>query len=315
MISHTKSDEVAYAIDVHDLNKSFSKKKIISNLSLRVKRGQVFGLLGPNGSGKTTTMRLLCGLLKPDSGGGTCLGYDIEKESLQIKQHIGYMPQNFSLYDDLTVAENLYFVARLYGLDNQKQIVQQTILDTGLENVAHKLAGELSGGWKKRFSLAAVLMHKPKLLLLDEPTAGVDPKARRNYWHILHQLAQKEAVTIIVSTHYMDEAERCYEMAYIKNGDVLVQGTIPQIIADSKLITFNLSPCDSDELETQLSRLRIVKQVARFGNDLHVSGFDEQALKHEIGSLVSSHQRWEKIPTSLEDVFISLSNRQGSGHA
>jgi ABC-2 type transport system ATP-binding protein len=299
-----------YAIDTHNLNKSFFKKKVVSNLSLRVKKGQIFGLLGPNGSGKTTTMRLLCGLLKADSGGGSCLGYDIKKQSLKIKQHIGYMPQNFSLYDDLTITENLFFVARLYALENPKNIVQQTLHDTGLENVAHKLAGQLSGGWKKRFSLAAVLMHKPKLLLLDEPTAGVDPKARRSYWHILHRLAQKEGVTIIVSTHYMDEAERCYEMAYIKNGDVLVQGTIPQIIADSKLITFNLSTCESDELETRLSKLDIVKQVARFGNDLHVSGLDEQALKHKIDSMISPHQHWERIPTSLEDVFISLSDKK-----
>ena len=231
------------AIDVEGLTKSFDGRTVVRNLSMRVKRGTIYGFLGPNGSGKTTTIRMLCGLLTPDQGRGTCLGFDIITQSDQIKHYVGYMTQRFSLYQDLSVRENLEFVARLYGLRNPAKAARAMIERIGLAGREEQLAGELSGGWKQRLALGACTLPSPQLLLLDEPTAGVDPKARREFWSEIHALAG-EGLTVLVSTHYMDEAERCHEIAYIAYGDLLVHGTVEQVIAASHLTTYAVSTSD-----------------------------------------------------------------------
>ena len=216
-------------IDIKGLTKIFSGKTVVDNVDLTVNRGEIVGFLGPNGSGKTTTIRLICGLLKPDEGSGTCLGYDIRTESEKIKLEVGYMTQRFSFYEDLTIRENLDFVARLYDLKPREKFVDDTLARLGLSNRQHQLAGTLSGGWKQRLALAACVMHQPQLLLLDEPTAGVDPKARREFWDEIHELAA-EGLTVLVSTHYMDEAERCHRIVYIAYGKVVARGTVPEVI-------------------------------------------------------------------------------------
>src|SRR5262247_301197 len=240
------------AIDVEGLTKSFDGRKAVRNLSMRVKRGQIYGFLGPNGSGKTTTIRMLCGLLTPDEGRGTCLGYDIRSEADEIKRHVGYMTQRFSLYQDLSVRENLEFVARLYGVARPAAAAQGMIERLGLEGREAQLAGELSGGWKQRLALGACTLPNPQLLLLDEPTAGVDPKARREFWNEIHALAG-HGLTVLVSTHYMDEAERCHEIAYIAYGHLLAHGTVDEVIANSKLTTYTVTGDDLQSLSEQLT--------------------------------------------------------------
>jgi len=218
------------AIDVAGLNKSFGDKHVVRDLSLKVPRGQIFGFLGPNGSGKTTSIRMICGLLTADSGSGTCLGYDVMKQSADIKREVGYMTQRFSLWEDLTIGENLDFIARMYGMRNRAAAVRQAVDKLGLTGRQDQLAGTLSGGWKQRLALAACLLHEPQLLLLDEPTAGVDPKARRDFWDELRELTGK-GMTVLVSTHYMDEAQRCDQLAYIAYGKLLAVGTAAELIA------------------------------------------------------------------------------------
>jgi ABC-2 type transport system ATP-binding protein len=218
------------AIDVHKINKSFGDKHVVKDLSLQVPRGQIFGFLGPNGSGKTTSIRMICGLLTADSGSGTCLGYDVISQSAEIKREVGYMTQRFSLWEDLTIRENMDFVARMYGMDGRARAVDAAIEELGLTARRDQLAGTLSGGWKQRLALAACLLHKPKLLLLDEPTAGVDPKARRDFWDELHRMCQ-QGMTVLVSTHYMDEAERCDQLGYIAYGRLLALGTAKELLA------------------------------------------------------------------------------------
>jgi len=297
------------AIDVHGLSKSFGGRKVVSDLSMQVKRGAIYGFLGPNGSGKTTTIRMLCGLLTPDSGEGTCLGYDIRKQADRIRRHVGYMTQRFSLYQDLSVRENLEFVARLYGLPSPRAAAREMIARLGLNGREEQLAGELSGGWKQRLALGACTLPSPKLLLLDEPTAGVDPKARREFWNEIHALAH-EGLTVLVSTHYMDEAERCHEIAYIAYGQLLTHGTVEEVIAQSALITYTVTGAELNGLQTELAGTAGVDMVAPFGNSLHVSGRDERALEQAVapyrarGDLV-----WQRSEPSLEDVFIELMNR------
>src|SRR5919202_6139718 len=193
---------MAVAIDVHGLNKSFGDRHVVRDVSIAVEQGRVTGFLGPNGSGKTTTMRLLCGLLTPDSGEGTCLGLDIRTRSREIKRLTGYMTQRFSLYEDLTIEENLLFVARVYGMDDRARRVSDALAKLGLTSRRAQAAGSLSGGWKQRLALAAAVLHEPRLLLLDESTAGVDPKARREFWDEIHALAAEDSLTVLVSTHY-----------------------------------------------------------------------------------------------------------------
>jgi len=300
------------AIDVEGLTKSFGGRQVVRNLSMRVRRGSIYGFLGPNGSGKTTTIRMLCGLLTPDSGHGTCLGYDILTQADQIKYRVGYMTQRFSLYQDLSVRENLEFVARLYGLRNPGGAARAMIGRLGLNGREGQLAGELSGGWKQRLALGACTLPSPQLLLLDEPTAGVDPKARREFWNEIHALAS-EGLTCLVSTHYMDEAERCHEIAYIAYGDLLVHGTVEEVIAASHLTTYSVSVADGHNLTRladELSARPGIDMVAPFGASLHVSGRDAAALEAAIAPYrEQSGLTWTRSQPSLEDVFIDLMAR------
>jgi ABC-2 type transport system ATP-binding protein len=297
------------AIDVHGLTKRFGGRPVVRNLSMRVKRGTIYGFLGPNGSGKTTTIRMLTGLLTPDEGEGTCLGYDIRTEAQEIKRHVGYMTQRFSLYQDLSVRENLEFVARLYGLANPVAAAREMVNRLGLVGREEQLAGELSGGWKQRLALGACTLPNPQLLLLDEPTAGVDPKARREFWNEIHALAA-QGLTVLVSTHYMDEAERCHEIAYIAYGVLLVHGTVDEVVAASHLTTYEVSAGNREDLTKlaeELEKMPGVDMVAPFGNSLHVSGRDEAALEAAIAPYhAESRYEWRRSEPSLEDVFIDL---------
>ncbi|HEU5272843.1 MAG TPA: ABC transporter ATP-binding protein [Xanthobacteraceae bacterium] len=297
------------AIDVEGLTKSFDGRTVVRNLTMRVKRGLIYGFLGPNGSGKTTTIRMLCGLLTPDSGRGTCLGYDIRTDAEKIKVHVGYMTQRFSLYDDLSVRENLEFVARIYGLAQPRAAARAAIARLGLDRRAEQLARTLSGGWKQRLALGACTLPSPQLLLLDEPTAGVDPKARREFWNEIHALAG-EGLTVLVSTHYMDEAERCHEIAYIAYGELLAQGTVEEVIAGARLVTYTVSGGDLGRLAEELAHRDGVTMVAPFGASLHVSGRDEAAFEAAIAPYrANAALHWEKSEASLEDVFIELMGR------
>jgi len=294
------------AIDVHGLTKSFGDRTVVRNLSMQVKRGTIYGFLGPNGSGKTTTIRMLCGLLTPDEGTGTCLGYDIRTETEKIKRQVGYMTQRFSLYEDLSVRENLEFIARIYGLPNPVKAAQAMIEHIGLNGREGQLAGRLSGGWKQRLSLGACTLPNPQLLLLDEPTAGVDPKARREFWNEIHALAAC-GLTALVSTHYMDEAERCHEIAYIAYGELLTHGTVDEVVRGSNLTTYNVSGAELASLAAALEKKPGVDSVAPFGTSLHVSGRDHAALEAAIAPYRNDAKHtWTVIDASLEDVFIGL---------
>ncbi len=299
-----------WVIDVRGLNKQFGAKQVVRDLSLQVRQGEIYGFLGPNGSGKTTSIRMLCGLLTPDSGSGTCLGHDIIRETPAIKREVGYMTQRFSLWEDLTIRENLDFVARMYGMRDRHEAVGRAL--DGLHLMARKneLAGSLSGGWKQRLSLAACMLHQPRLLLLDEPTAGVDPKARRDFWDQIHQLAAS-GITVLVSTHYMDEAERCHRLAYLANGRLLATGTMQEVIAAQQLVGYAVSGAGLQALATMLRGEPGAEQVTAFGNTLHVIGHDRAALAQTAQRLMAQGtSRWEAIEPGLEDVFISL--MQGS---
>ena len=296
------------AIDVKGLTKSFGGRTVVQDLSMQVRRGSIYGFLGPNGSGKTTTIRMLCGLLTPDSGTGTCLGYDIRRDADKIKLRVGYMTQRFSLYQDLSVRENLEFVARLYGIADARGAARDMIARLGLSGREEQLAGELSGGWKQRLALGACTLPSPQLLLLDEPTAGVDPKARRDFWNEIHALAA-EGLTVLVSTHYMDEAERCHEIAYIAYGNLLAHGTVEEVIAHSALSTWNVTG-DLNGLAAELAGKPGIDMVAPFGTSLHVSGRDRAALEASIAPYrAQARWHWQQSEPSLEDVFIDLMTR------
>jgi ABC-2 type transport system ATP-binding protein len=293
-------------IAVEGLTKRFGDKTAVDHVSLTVERGEIVGFLGPNGSGKTTTIRMICGLLTPDEGTGTVLGFDVAGDGLSIKREVGYMTQRFSLYEDLTIAENLDFVARLYDLEPRAEHVARTLDSLGLTSRRDQLAGTLSGGWKQRLALAACIMHSPKLLLLDEPTAGVDPKARRDFWDEIHRLAA-DGLTVLVSTHYMDEAERCHRIAYISYGRLIAVGTVDDVVQGSNLVTLVVSGPNPGSLVDRISRLDGVEQVAPFGATLHVVGTDRGRIERALapiagmpGYSVTTGQ------TSLEDVFIKF---------
>ncbi|BCB19268.1 multidrug ABC transporter ATP-binding protein [Bosea sp. ANAM02] len=294
------------AIDVRGMTKRFGKRTVVDDVDLAVATGEIVGFLGPNGSGKTTTIRMICGLLKPDAGEGTVLGLDVRTQSAAIKRQVGYMTQRFSFYEDLTIAENLTFVARLYELDPVDEAVAKTLDGLGLTSRKDQLAGTLSGGWKQRLALAACIMHQPKLLLLDEPTAGVDPKARREFWDEIHRLAG-DGLTVLVSTHYMDEAERCHRIGYIAYGRMLATGTVEEVVKGSGLVTYVVHGALKPGQIRALEATEGVEQVAPFGATLHVVGTDRakleaalQPLKNEAGIAV------EPGETSLEDVFIKF---------
>jgi ABC-2 type transport system ATP-binding protein len=296
------------AIDVKGLNKSFGNKHVVKDFSLQVRRGEIYGFLGPNGSGKTTSIRMLCGLLKPDSGSGECLGHDVVKETSAIKREVGYMTQRFSLWEDLTIRENLEFVARMYGMRDRKQAVIAALKDLGLDTRQDQLAGTLSGGWKQRLSLAACMLHGPKLLLLDEPTAGVDPQARRDFWEEIHALAAK-GISVLVATHYMDEAERCHRLAYIAYGKLLATGTPDEILHLFKLSTWEVSgpPGKLAELSAKLRSRAGVAHVTAFGNTLHVTGENEAELESAIAEFKDDRElEWRQSHAGLEDVFLHL---------
>jgi ABC-2 type transport system ATP-binding protein len=293
------------AVDVEGVTKSFDGRVVVDGLAMQVRRGEIYGFLGPNGSGKTTFLRILCGLLKPDSGSGTCLGYDVLKESDAIKRHVGYMTQRFSLYEDLSLAENLRFVADIYEMPDAAEAVSKMLESLGLEGRGNQLAGQLSGGWKQRLALAACLIHRPELLLLDEPTAGVDPKARRDFWEEIHRLAA-EGLTVLVTTHYMDEAERCHRLAYIAYGKLLARGTLRDVLGSAQLTTWEVSGPQLGRLSQQLQELPGAEQVAAFGNKLHVSGREAEALERAIRPFQKEPYTWQKIEPGLEDAFIGL---------
>ncbi len=301
-----KTTAPEYVIDVHGLNKHFGDKHVVNDVSLQVARGEIFGFLGPNGSGKTTSIRLMCGLLTPDSGTGTCLGYDIRRESAEIKRNVGYMTQRFSYWEDLTIRENLDFVARLYQMRNRREVVDKSLEALGLQSRASQLTGSLSGGWKQRLALAACMLHEPKLLLLDEPTAGVDPTARRDFWEELHRLAAR-GISVLVTTHYMDEAERCHKLAYIAYGKLLAQGTSKEVIDSQDLATWSIQGERLSELSEKLRAMPGVDQTVVFGSALHASGRDHAALERALRQATAGTQlRLQPIETGLEDVFIYL---------
>lgn len=295
------------AIDVHGLVKRFGDKTVVDHVTMTVAEGEIVGFLGPNGSGKTTTIRIMCGLLTPDEGEGTVLGFNIRTDSLRIKREVGYMTQKFSFYEDLTIGENLEFVARLYQLKPVAEHVARTLEDLGLTSRKDQLAGTLSGGWKQRLALAACIMHKPKLLLLDEPTAGVDPKARREFWDEIHRLANG-GLTVLVSTHYMDEAERCHRISYISYGKMLATGTVDEVVKNAGLTTFVVQGPRLDQVAAALVGRPGVDQVAPFGATLHVVGSDKKKLQAALADVEKEHKGVTVTPgeTSLEDVFIQF---------
>ena len=297
------------AIDVRGLTKRFGKRTAVDGIDIRMPRGQVWGFLGPNGSGKTTTIRMLCGLLRADGGEGTCLGCDIRRQSRQIKDRVGYMTQKFSYWEDLTIRENLEFVANLYGVADRKAVVDRTLETLGLASRQNQLAGALSGGWKQRLALAACTLHEPQMLMLDEPTAGVDPQARRDFWDQIHRLSS-EGLTVLVSTHYMDEAERCDQIVYIAYGDLMAQGRVADIIAQSGLFTFVAEGPGVRDLMTRLRVKPGADHVAYFGNALHVTGSDLDKLKSLVAQDgYKTGVTWRQEPPNLEDVFIHLMDR------
>jgi ABC-2 type transport system ATP-binding protein len=302
-------------IDVRGLTKRFGDKTAVDGVDLQVTQGEIVGFLGPNGSGKTTTIRMICGLLRPDGGEGTCLGYDIVRDAEAIKRQVGYMTQRFSLYEDLTIRENLEFVARLYAVPDMRRTVDETVDGLGLKSRQHQLAGTLSGGWKQRLALAACIMRKPRLLLLDEPTAGVDPKARREFWDEIHTLAG-DGLTVLVSTHYMDEAERCHRIVYIAYGTIVARGTAEEIIESSGLGTFVVAGRGAAAAARELQGMPGVEQVAAFGQDVHVVGSDVPGLERSVRAVAERHPvRVVPGETTLEDVFIRLmSDAQVNGN-
>jgi ABC-2 type transport system ATP-binding protein len=301
-----------FAIDVHGMTKRFGSLTAVDHIDLQVRSGEICGFLGPNGSGKTTFIRMLCGLLRADDGSGTCLGHDVITESATIKRQVGYMTQRFSFYEDLSISENLDFVARMYAVPNRVAVVRESIERLGLAKRQHQLAGELSGGWKQRLALAACMIHRPKLLLLDEPTAGVDPQARREFWEEIHQLAG-QGLTFLIATHYMDEAERCHRLAFILNGHLLSQGTVDDVVARAHLTTWSVSGPNLLSLADEIRDRTGVEQAVTFGNVLHVSGDDSSALEQAIAPYREGQYEWRQIDAGLEDVFIHLMKQPKDG--
>jgi ABC-2 type transport system ATP-binding protein len=294
-----------FAIDVRGVTKKFGDRTVVNDIAMQVRPGEIYGFLGPNGSGKTTFLRMLCGLLRPDGGEGTCLGLDFRRASAEIKKRVGYMTQRFSFYEDLTIEENLDFIAQIYGVPERKSAVEKSLERLGLADRRRQLAGQLSGGWKQRLALAACLIHRPQLLLLDEPTAGVDPKARRDFWEEIHQLAA-DGLTALVTTHYMDEAERCHRLAYIAYGKLLASGTAREVVTAAALTTFEVAGENLQELAEKIRKLPGVEQVVAFGSTLHVSGRSAEKMRASVSPFMNGGRQWKQIESGLEDVFISL---------
>jgi ABC-2 type transport system ATP-binding protein len=301
-----------FAIDVRGMTKHFGDLTAVNHVDLQVRAGEICGFLGPNGSGKTTFIRMLCGLLRADAGSGTCLGRDVITESETIKRQVGYMTQRFSFYEDLSIEENLDFVARMYSMENRSAAVRESLDRLGLAGRRNQLAGELSGGWKQRLALAACMIHQPKLLLLDEPTAGVDPKARREFWEEIHELAG-QGLTFLIATHYMDEAERCHRLAFILNGTMLTYGTVAEVVAQAHLTTWSVKGSDLLRFAERLRQRAGVEQAVVFGSTLRVSGGEASAVEEAIAPFRTEHYEWRKVDPGLEDVFIHLMGRAEKG--
>jgi ABC-2 type transport system ATP-binding protein len=301
-----------YAINVQAMTKRFGDLTAVDHIDLTVRTGEICGFLGPNGSGKTTFIRMLCGLLRPDNGSGTCLGLDVITQSAAIKRQVGYMTQRFSFYEDLSIAENLDFVARMYSMKNRRAAVDESIERLGLSARRNQLAGELSGGWKQRLALAACMIHQPRLLLLDEPTAGVDPRARREFWDEIHRLAA-EGLTFLIATHYMDEAERCHRLAFILSGSLLVHGSPAEVTGRSGLTTWAVTGPDLVKIAGRLKARPGVEQVVAFGTTLHVSGSNADALDGAIAPFRTAPYEWQRTGAGLEDVFIHLMEPSSGG--
>ncbi len=299
------------AIDVHEMTKRFGSLTAVDHVDLQVRTGEICGFLGPNGSGKTTFIRMLCGLLRADDGSGTCLGFDVITGSEAIKRQVGYMTQRFSFWEDLTIFENLDFVARMYSIEKRREVVGESLERLGLTDRRNQLAGELSGGWKQRLALAACMIHQPKLLLLDEPTAGVDPKARREFWEEIHQFAG-QGLTFLIATHYMDEAERCHRLAFILNGHLLSHGSVTEVIDQAHLTTWSVSGPDLLKLAEELRGKPGVEQGVPFGNALHVSGDNEALLEEAIAPFRTEQYEWHRVASGLEDVVIHFMAERGS---
>ena len=299
-----------YVIDVHDLRKSFGALQVVDGLSLQVAKGEICGFLGANGSGKTTTIRMLCGLLVADSGHGTCLGLDIIRQAPLIRRQVGYMTQKFSFYDDLTVFENLDLVASVYEIPHAREAVRSIMERMGLADRRDQLAAQLSGGWKQRLALAACILHEPQLLLLDEPTAGVDAKARREFWDLIHDMAG-DGLTVLVSTHYMDEAERCNRIVYLADGRIVVKGSGEDVSQHSGLITFEATGENIDAAARRLRRMPGIEASAVFGRALHVAGTDRAALENAIYAAQNGALAWREVEPRLEDVFIHMLSVKG----
>ncbi len=297
-----------HVIDVKGITKRFDGRAVVNAVDLRVERGEIYGFLGPNGSGKTTFIRMLCGLLTPDAGSGTCLGCDVLTQQAEIKRQVGYMTQRFSFYEDLSLRENLDFIARVYDVPDRAAAVDRSLDRLGLRDRSSQLAGQLSGGWKQRLALAACLIHEPRLLLLDEPTAGVDPKARRDFWDEIHGLAAA-GLTVLITTHYMDEAERCHRLAYLAYGEILARGTAAEVVAAAALTTWRVTGPNLRQLADSLRGRDGVEQVVAFGTTLHVSGSDAARLDASIAAVRDPGHEWIRIGSGLEDVFISLMDR------
>lgn len=299
----------ALAIDVHGLEKRFGSLVAVDGVDLQVPRGLIYGFLGPNGSGKTTTLRMLCGLLKVDGGEGTCLGFDIRSEAHHIKRRIGYMTQRFSFYEDLTVTENLDFVARVYDIPDRRAAMDRVMDAMELTDRRDQRAGHLSGGWKQRVALAACLIHDPELLLLDEPTAGVDPEARRSFWNIIHHLAD-DGITVLVTTHYMDEVERCHQITYLASGRILTRGTPREVARSSGLVSFAVDGSGIRSLSVALKGEAAVQSIGALGARTVVTGSDADAIEAALHGIGNDRLNWERIEPGFEDVFVELTRHK-----
>jgi len=304
-----------FAIDVQGLTKRYGERTVVDHLSMQVKRGEIYGFLGPNGSGKTTSIRMMCGLLTPDEGSGHTLGLDVVREAPQIKRRVGYMTQRFGLYEDLSIRENLEFIARVYEMDRRRERVDASLEKLGLRTRQQQLAGRLSGGWKQRLALAACMLHEPELLLLDEPTAGVDPNARRDFWNEIHELASR-GITVLVSTHYMDEAERCHRLGYIAYGKLVGHGTPAELQASTGLVARVLSGDGVTAAAHEIEQLPAVSTVTRLGNELRVTGEVAAPLDEALKPYRErSGWRIAESDPSLEEVFIHLSRQAADNMA
>jgi ABC-2 type transport system ATP-binding protein len=304
------SNSTQPVIDVSGLAKSFNGINAVVNLSLHIQPGTIFGFLGANGSGKTTSLRLLSGLIAPDKGKGKCIGYDLFTQTKMVQANIGYMPQQFCLYQNLTVYENLDFIARIYGIKNRKARLKEIIELLQLSEKSNRLSCTLSGGWKQRVALAAALLHNPRILLLDEPTSGIDPQSRLSIWAHIQDIA-RQGVTVLLSTHLMDEADRCHQLAYMSYGEIIAYGSAAEIIRSTRLFSWRIKGTDLTSLKTLISKNLASIQLIEKGNEIRISSLQHNILS-QLDSFVLDNYDIEATDTTLEDVFIFKMHHEGS---